>query len=89
LTSASPELTFPPVPRKVATGLIRRALDRLGLRFPMLFLILLFVTVADMLTPDVIPFADEIVLAVLTAIFGLWKDRRPKPGTASPAGGRR
>jgi hypothetical protein len=71
---------MPAVPRKVATGLISRALARLGLRFPGLFLILLFVTVADILIPDPIPFADEIVLAVLTAIFGLWKDRRtPKP----------
>ncbi|HEX4439193.1 MAG TPA: DUF6116 family protein [Thermoanaerobaculia bacterium] len=68
------------MPRKVATGLISRALARLGLRFPGLFLILLFVTIADILIPDPIPFADEIVLAVLTAIFGLWKDRRtPKP----------
>jgi hypothetical protein len=64
------------VARKVATGLIARFLSRLGLRFPMLFLILLFVTVADVLIPDALPFADELVLAVLTAIFGLWKDRR-------------
>jgi hypothetical protein len=80
---------LPAVPRKVATGLISRALSRLGLRFPLLFLILLFVTVTDMLIPDVIPFADEIVLAVLTAIFGLWKDRRPKPADAAPTVGRR
>ena len=62
--------------RKVATGLIARFLSRLGLRFPALFLILLGVTVLDLLIPDPIPFADEIVLALLTVIFGLWKDRR-------------
>ena len=65
------------------SGLLARVLSRLGLRFPMLFLILLFVTVTDMVIPDILPFADEIVLAVLTAIFGLWKDRRvPKPAPA-------
>jgi hypothetical protein len=38
-----------------------------------------------MVIPDIIPFADEIVLAVLTAIFGLWKDRRePKPAPPEP-----
>ena len=56
--------------------LLARGLSRLGLRFPVLFLILLGVTVADILVPDVVPFVDEIVLAVLTAILGLWKDRR-------------
>jgi hypothetical protein len=81
LTSASAELRMPAVSRK--SRLISRALSRLGLRFPVLFLILLFVTVTDMLIPDILPFADEIVLAILTAIFGLWKDRRaPKPEPA-------
>ncbi len=57
-------------------GALVRAFRRLGLRYPALFLILLTVTLADFLVPDVIPFVDEIVLASLTAIFGLWKDRR-------------
>ena len=70
--------------RKVATGLIARFLSRLGLRFPMLFLILLVVTILDVLIPDPLPFADEIVLAVLTVIFGLWKDRRKTAAAPSP-----
>ncbi|MFY9551791.1 MAG: DUF6116 family protein [Thermoanaerobaculia bacterium] len=57
-------------------GLISRILSRLNLRFPTLFVILLIVTVADLLIPDPIPFVDEIVLALLTAIFGLWRRRR-------------
>ena len=61
-------------------GAIVRAFRRLGLRFPTLFVILLTVTLADFIVPDVIPFVDEIVLASLTAIFGLWKERRPPPG---------
>ena len=54
--------------------------QRLGLRFPTLFVILLTVTLADIVVPDVIPFVDEIVLAALTALFGLWKERRSPPG---------
>jgi len=66
-------------------GAIVRAFRRLGLRFPALFVILLVVTLADFVIPDAIPFVDEIVLASLTAIFGLWKERRTPPGGAGPA----
>ena len=63
------------------SGAIVGAFRRLGLRFPALFVILLTVTLADLVVPDIIPFVDEIVLASLTAIFGLWRDRRsPAPG---------
>lgn len=74
----------PPLPRTLLT----RWLSRLGLRFPALFLILLGVTVADFIVPDLLPFVDEIVLAVLTAILGLWKERRGKAGAAVDEGGR-
>lgn len=60
-------------------GAIAGVFRRLGLRFPALFVILLAVTLADLAVPDVLPFVDEIVLATLTAIFGLWRDRRPGP----------
>jgi hypothetical protein len=60
-------------------GAVSRAIGRLGLRFPALFAILLTVTLADLVVPDLIPFVDEIVLATLTAIFGLWRERRPTP----------
>jgi hypothetical protein len=44
------------------------------------------VTVADLLIPDVLPFVDEIVLALLTAIFGLWRERRePTPKSENPS----
>ena len=65
-------------------GAIVRAFRRLGLRFPALFVILLIVTLADLVVPDPIPFVDEIVLASLTAIFGLWKERRAPAGGAVP-----
>ncbi len=67
-------------------GAIVRAFRRLGLRFPALFVILLIATLADLVVPDPIPFVDEIVLASLTAIFGLWKERRaPADDAVRPA----
>ena len=56
--------------------MLTRLLARLNLRFPMLFLLLAAVTATDLVVPDLLPFVDEIFLALLTAIFGLWKDRR-------------
>ena len=60
-------------------SLIGRVLARLNLRFPALFLLFAGLTLADLLIPDVIPLADEIGLALLTLLFGLWKDRRKSP----------
>jgi hypothetical protein len=60
-------------------SLIGRIVSRLNLRFPTLFLLFAGLTLADLLIPDVIPFADEIGLALLTLLFGLWKDRRKTP----------
>ncbi len=57
-------------------SLIGRLLQRLNLRFPSLFLLFAGLTLADLVIPDVIPFADEIGLALLTLLFGLWKDRK-------------
>ncbi|MBP1599417.1 MAG: hypothetical protein H6Q05_4794 [Acidobacteria bacterium] len=57
---------------------------RLNLRFPALFAILAIVTVADVLIPDFIPFADEIGLALLTALIGSWKKRAAKPDATVP-----
>jgi Family of unknown function (DUF6116) len=57
-------------------SLIGRVLARLNLRFPALFLLFAGLTLADLFIPDMIPFVDEIGLALLTLLFGLWKDRR-------------
>jgi Family of unknown function (DUF6116) len=65
----------------VAGGLTK-AFQRLGLRFPALFVILLVVTLVDLVVPDIIPFVDEIVLAALTALFGLWRERRSPERTS-------
>jgi hypothetical protein len=49
------------------------------LRFPKLFAITLTILVIDVLLPDVIPFVDEILLALVTALLGSWKRSRTKP----------
>jgi hypothetical protein len=43
------------------------------LRFPQLFLLAAAVFVLDLLIPDGIPFADELVLALVTVMLGRWK----------------
>ncbi len=58
-------------------ALIRRGIDRLGLRFPGLFLVFAALFLIDLIVPDFVPFADEIGLALLTALFGLWRKRHP------------
>ncbi len=60
-----------------------RLLRRLNLRFPGLFLILAILTLADLLVPDIIPFADEIGLALLTLLLGSWKNRKSPAPPAS------
>jgi len=54
-----------------------RLLERFNLRFPTLFLILGLLTLIDFLIPDFIPYIDEIALAILTVLFGMWKNRKP------------
>jgi uncharacterized protein DUF6116 len=70
-------------------GAVRRVVERLHLRFPGVFLLLLTITLIDFFVPDFIPFVDEIVLALLTVLFGLWKDRRARGASPSPASEKR
>jgi len=64
------------------TSIAARLLKNLNLRFPTLVLILGLLTLMDILIPDFIPFVDEIGLAVLTVLFGMWKNRKPVNGQA-------
>jgi len=57
---------------------------RLNLRFPALFAILAIITAADAIIPDLIPFVDEIGLALLTMLLGSWKRRGAKPDPTAP-----
>lgn len=60
-------------------GLVLRYAGRL--RFPYLFVLTGLVFVADLLVPDLLPFADEILLGLLTVLFGSWRKRRGQPAT--------
>jgi hypothetical protein len=57
----------------ILTGLLRR----LNLRFPTLFVVFAILTLLDIALPDPIPLVDELGLALLTLLLGLWCDRRP------------
>jgi hypothetical protein len=57
-------------------SIINRLAKKLNLRFPTLFIILGILTLIDFVVPDMIPFLDEIVLAILTVLFGMWKSRK-------------
>ena len=47
-----------------------------GLRYPTLFKVVAALFVLDLLVPDVVPFYDEIVLALGTLLLGTLKSRR-------------
>jgi hypothetical protein len=60
----------------MSSSVISYLLSRLNLRFPGLFFLFALLTAADILIPDLIPFADEIGLGLLTLLLAIWKDRR-------------
>ena len=62
-------------------GYIQRFIGRL--RFPQLFLLTAALFVFDFFVPDPIPFFDEIILALLTAMLA--SIRRPEPPPAADA----
>ena len=50
------------------------------LRFPTLFWITLSLFVVDLVIPDFVPFADEILLGLATLAVSSWKRREePRP----------
>ena len=59
---------------KETTGLVRRFTE--GLRFPTLFGLTALVFGADLLLPDAIPFVDEVLLGLGTALLASWKRRK-------------
>ena len=62
--------------------LIARFLPRL--RFPWLFLLLATLFLADLVVPDLLPFIDEAMLALLTVLVGSWKTRHEPPDEPLP-----
>jgi hypothetical protein len=62
--------------------LLGRLLAGLNLRFPTLFVLFALLTLADFALPDPVPLLDELGLALLTLLLGLWRTRRA-PATPS------
>lgn len=54
------------------------------LRFPQLFMLTAGLLAVDLVIPDFIPFFDEILLALATALFASWKTRRGATSAAEP-----
>ncbi len=59
-------------------SLLERFLPRI--RSPWLVVLLAALLVADLLTPDPLPFVDEAVLAVLTVLAASWRRDDDDPG---------
>ncbi|HEX4953530.1 MAG TPA: DUF6116 family protein [Thermoanaerobaculia bacterium] len=55
-------------------GLLQRFLARL--RFPQLFVVFAVLLAFDLIVPDFVPFIDELLLGLATALFASWKSRR-------------
>ncbi len=68
--------------RHTAVGMALRYLSRL--RFPQLFVITAVLFLLDLFIPDVIPFADEILLGLVTVLLGSWRKRRQKDAEQRP-----
>ncbi len=69
--------------KTLGNGILGRFLSKL--RFPQAFALLGGLFLLDFLLLDPIPFLDEMVLAVLTLMFGMWKERgREIPHEGTP-----
>ena len=58
------------------------------LRFPVLFAVTATLFAIDLVVPDAIPFADEILLGLATALLGSLRKRRESRSAATPPGSR-
>ncbi len=56
-----------------------------GLRFPALFGLVGGLFVIDLLVPDLVPFFDEVMLALGTLLLGSLRKRRPAGSVAAPS----
>ena len=69
------------LPRATLPALIARFAGRL--KFPQLFLFTGSLFLLDLLIPDLIPFADEVLLGLITLLFGMWRKTSP-PAVTTP-----
>lgn len=62
-------------PKNVAINPLLKYLSRL--RFPYLFVITLGLFILNIIVPDVIPFADEIILGLVALLLGSLRKKKP------------
>jgi hypothetical protein len=60
---------------------VERAVTRL--KFPQAFAVFLALFLFDLVFPDLVPFVDEILLGLGTALLGFWRER-PAPIAEAP-----
>ena len=63
-------------------GFLSRFIGRL--RFPQLFVLVAILLGVDLVVPDVIPFLDEALLALVTAMLAMLRRRDPQPDPGPP-----
>ena len=70
----------------VTRGVIPALMEKFAgrLRFPQLFAFTGTLFLLDLLIPDLIPFADEMMLGLLTLMLGTWKKRVPAETPQGP-----
>ena len=56
-----------------------------GLRFPYLFLFTAALFVANLFIPDVVPFADELIMGLVAMLLASLKKRKPASGAEDVA----
>ena len=54
------------------------------LKFPQAFALFAALFVFDLLFPDFVPFIDEILLGLGTALFGMWREQVPTAPMPKP-----
>ena len=47
-----------------------------GLKFPWLFAVTAMLFGFDLIVPDFVPFADELLLGMFTLVLGAWRSRK-------------
>jgi Family of unknown function (DUF6116) len=55
------------------------------LRFPRLFALTAALFAIDFVVPDLIPFADEVLLGLATALLGSWRKHKASAPPAPPS----
>ena len=56
-----------------------------GLKFPWLFAVTAVLFGLDILVPDMLPFADELLLGLSTLLLGVWRNKKAEDRTEKEA----